>query len=287
MLAAIVVKRLKKELKVIFDPRSPFPEENITAKRWTGDSLTYNIWKKLEKYYLMQADVTIAIANTYVKHFNKIVPDAKFEVIPNNVDTDIFMSDKHAGAYFRHKFGIAKDEIIFIYSGSMGNNWNNADIYAKCLISLRRLSMKHRFIFLTPNTKELSKKLEQYKINTNEYFAISIQFNNMPKYLSIGDFGINLMEIKDIRMSIKTAEYLSMGLPIIINSNVLGAKELVEKYNIGFVVNIEDINLNELELFIKHKSKNLSRKCREIAVKKFATDIIAKKYHKIYLCLVT
>jgi len=282
MLAAIAVKRMKKGLKIVFDPRSPFPEENITANRWNRRSFTYKSWKKMEKLYLNNSDITIAIINTYVEHFKRISPNSKFVIIPNNVNVERFRLDKKFRACFRSKMGIAGSEIIFAYSGSMGNHWNNPKIYAKFLIKLREFNIKHRFLFLTPNTEELKSIFNQYGVRSNEYFVISVRLEDMPKYLSSADFGINLMERSDIRMSIKTCEYLAMGLPIIINSNVLGAKEIVERYGVGLIFrDIEDINLEEIRIFIQKKNQ-LTLKCREVACEKFSTEKVANQYASIY-----
>lgn len=285
MLAAMAVKKLKKRVKIVFDPRSPFPEENITANRWTERSFTYKLWKKIEKLYLNNSDITIAIANTYVEHFKKISPNSKFVIIPNNVDVQKFTLDKKFRVRFRSKMGIASNEIIFAYSGSMGNHWNNPKIYAKFLIKLRELGVKHRFLFLTPNINELKKKFDQYDIKSSEYLAIAARLEDMPKYLSTADFGINLMERPDIRMSIKTVEYLAMGLPIIINSKVLDAKEIVEHYGVGLILrDIENINLEEIRNFIQ-KRNQLTLKCRKVACKKFSTEKIAKQYVNIYIAV--
>lgn len=287
MLSSFVLNKIYPNLKVIFDPRSPFPEENITSGRWTNSSISYKTWKILEKIYLKYSDITVAITNSYIEHFNKIYSQSDFVVIPNNVDTTKFMPNEECRKNLRSKMGVEDNEIIFMYSGSLGNHWNNPYVYAKFIISLRKLNMKHRFLFLTPNTKEVKKIFYQYNIKDTEYFAISVDLTDMPKYLSMADFGLNLMERKDIRMSIKTCEYLAMGLPIIVNSNVLGAKEIIEQNNIGLVItNLTNINLEEIRLFIqKNNSKN--SKCRDIACKKFSTNEIAKKYISTYKSLRT
>ena len=207
-LSAIVVKKLIK-IRVIFDPRSDFPEENITAGWWTDSSLSYKIWKYLEKKYLTGSDVTIAIANTYVEHFKKISPYSKFVVIPNNVDVKKFKFGKKSCQKFRMKNGIKKDEILFCYSGSIGNHWHKPEIYAKFIIKLRKLSITHRFLFITHNIDMLKKTFNQFSIRQEEYFAVSSEFWDVPKYLSIADFGLIFMDRFKIAMAIKTAEYLA------------------------------------------------------------------------------
>jgi len=282
MLAAITIKKINKNLKIIFDPRSPFPEENITAGRWTEQSFTYKMWKYLEKRYLEESNVTIAIANTYVKHFRKISSQSNFVIVPNNVDVAKFISDNGIRENFRSKMGISDDEIVFAYSGSLGNHWNNPKVYAEFIIKLRTLNIKHCFLFIVPDIKELKYVFNQCGIKSDEYFAISADLPDVPKYLAMADLGLNLMEKEDIRVSIKTVEYLAMGLPIITNSKVLGAKEIIEQYNVGLVIDdLENIDLRKIENIAKNKDE-LSLRCREVACRVFSTDKIAKQYLEIY-----
>lgn len=282
MLAAITTKKIRKNIKLIFDPRSPFPEENITANRWNASSFSYKLWKNLEKQFLKDSDITVAITDTYVKHFKKISPRSGFAIIPNNVDVKRFMPNDKLRMSHRAELHLNDDEIIFAYSGSMGNHWNNPNIYAKFIIKLRQLNIKHRFLFLTPDKKVLKEIFDKYNIKKDEYFNICVEFNNVPKYLSIADFGINLMDKKDIRMSTKTCEYLAMGLPVVINLNVLGAKEIVEKYNVGLVIkDINKVNIEEVEEIINGKD-SISLECRKLAIEKFSNEKIARQYVDIY-----
>ncbi len=285
MLASIITKKIKKSIKIIFDPRSPFPEENITSGKWTKKSYTYKLWKILEKLYLKESDVTVAITNTYIEYFKKISPQSIFVIIPNNVDEKKFVPNDKLRMSLRAELRLNDDEIIFAYSGSMGNHWNNPNIYAKFIIILRQLNIKHRFLFLTPNKKLLKEIFDKYDIKTDEYFNICVEFNNVPKYLSIADLGINLMDKKDIRMSIKTCEYLAMGLPVVTNLNVLGAKEVVDQYKVGLIINdIENININRIENII-YERKYISLKCRRLAIEKYSNNKIATQYLKVYKSL--
>lgn len=280
----ILVKRLF-GAKVIFDPRSPFPEENVVAGRWDINSCTYKVWKLLEKKYLLESDVTIAIANTYTKHFVEIVKDGKFVEIPNNVDLKEFVVNEAFRAAFRSKLGICEEEIVFAYSGSLGNHWNDPRIYADFVVKTRDLNVKHRFLFITKDAAYLKKIFDQHNIVSSEYFVISTERADVPLYLSCADFGLNFMKRPDIRISVKTVEYLAMGLPLIINQNLLGGKELIERYKVGLVIDLNNLNLKELEDFILRKDQQLSLRCKKIALEKFSTKKVAEQYSKVYLSL--
>ncbi|MPQ46455.1 hypothetical protein GCQ56_05480 [Marinifilum sp. N1E240] len=277
-LASIAIKKLS-SAKIVFDPRSSFPEEQLISGK---ERITYNIWKYIEKIYLNNANVTVSITRTYTDHFKKAKYNTEFVEIPNNVDTNKFRPDKETKKRLRSQLGIGNDEIVFCYSGSLNNSWNDPNTYAEFIIQLRMLNIKHRFLFITLNIAQLKNSFNLYGIREEEYIAISCDLDEMPNNLAITDFGLNIMTKKDIRMSIKSAEYLAMGLPIVTNSNVLGAKEIIEKYNTGLV--LDNMNLKEINNLIISKEK-LSINCREVACEFFSTKKVAQEYSNIYKCL--
>ena len=280
-LPALMVKKIT-GAKVIFDPRSPFPEENITAGLWKEGSLSDKKWRNLEKTYLAHADATIAIAPSYSTHFLKIAPNANLYEIPNNVDLNVFEINIELRNSLRNKLGIGNDEIVFTYSGGLSNHWNNPRTYAEFIIKNREFDLKHRFLFITPFVDFLTNIFNEYKIDSNEYLAVSADFKEVPSYLSCADFGINLMSKPDIRISIKTVEYLAMKLPVIVNHNVIGASELIKKHNVGLIIDLEKPNLSELKYFINTKNKELSDRCRQVAFENYSTEKVAKKYSSVY-----
>lgn len=281
-LSAIAVKKLR-NTKVIFDPRSDFPEENVTSGSWGESSLSYKAWKFLEKIYLNNADTTIAIANTYVEHFRAISSKANFAVIPNNVDIKRFKRDEDFRQQFRKENNIQDDELIFCYCGNLGS-WHKPELYAKYMVKLKGLNTKHRFLFISPEVNTLENILPQYGISSTEYFAIHAGFSEVPRYLSVADFGMILMDRFKIAMAVKTPEYLSAGLPVITNSNAAGAKEVIEANGVGLVCDL-DSDLERLEEFIQgfvHRRQELSAKCRGVACRMFSNENIASKYAKLY-----
>ncbi len=282
-LAAIAVKKLR-NTKVIFDPRSDFPEENVTSGRWKESSLSYKVWKFLEKTYLNNADVTIAIANTYVEHFKAISSKPNLVVIPNNVDVGKFKRDENFRRQFRAENDVKDDELLFCYCGALGG-WHKAELYAKYMIKFRGLDTKHRFLFITHQVDILEKTLTGYGISSTEYFAIRASFSEVPKYLSAADLGMTLLDRPKIAMAVKTPEYLSVGLPVITNSNAAGAKEVVERNGVGLVFDL-DSDLERLEQFIQgfmHQRQELVAQCREVASRVFSNESVANQYAKLYI----
>jgi len=280
--AAIAVKKLF-GVKVVFDPRSPFVQEGVTKRTLESGSLTYLMWEKLEKLFLDASDMTITITESFEEYYSRLSDRVRFARIPNNVDVARFMRDTTQRNALRKKYGLGEGCIVLCYSGSLGESWNHPQLYGQLIIKLRVLGKDHKFLFITRNLDYLIKTFERMGISEGEYIAVTATPSEVPCYLSMADIGMNLMKIPDIRLSIKTVEYLSMGLPVITNHCVKGAKEIVEKFGVGYVLE-EDVKSADLEILKSFVMNAMiySENCREVACENFSTEVVAFKVNELY-----
>ena len=282
-----ILTTLATKAHVIFDPRSDYPEENITAGYWRKSSLSYNIWKKLEKFYLASSDVTVAISRTYIDHYKKLYEKARFSIIPNNVDTGLFVRDIEFRGAFRSMKGIGEDELILCYCGSLGQHWHNPDMYARYIIRCRGLKAKHRFLFITNDMADLSRSFKKNGIDGDEYILVSSRYADVPKYLSAADMGLVLMGDYKIALAVKTVEYLALGLPVITNANLASAAELIRDKGVG-VIDSGDAPIGLLDKFLddflRHREQ-YSSQCRKIAENNFSTQTVSRQYADLYSAL--
>jgi glycosyltransferase involved in cell wall biosynthesis len=285
---AIFFRLLFRQLKLVFDPRSSYPEENVTAGQWGNNSLSFRIWKFMERLFLNESDVTVCISGPFLHHFQSISGRGRFVHIPNNVNVRRFRRNNLFRTDFRNRYNIGTNEIIFCYSGSMGSSyWHTPALYASYIIRLRELIIKHRFLFIVPSFEGLKKSFQLCGIEKDEYIVVKSDFNKVHQYLSCADFGMILMNNKDTRMSIKTAEYLSLGLPIMTNSNVLGAKEIVEKNDAGIVMELNS-NIEALSKFcdsLLARKEQIAKKNRELARRLYSDDAVSSQYVNVYKSL--
>jgi glycosyltransferase involved in cell wall biosynthesis len=112
--------------------------------------------------------------------------------------------------------------------------------------------------------------------------VVTSDFADVPKYLSAADFGLMLLKEFKIAMGIKTVEYLSMGLPVITDTRAAGAKEVVDRYGVGLVIEDHDrIDLKALETLIRKKD-TMSPECRRVATERFSTQRVGAQYALLY-----
>ncbi len=281
-ISALVVKKIL-GTKFIFDPRSDFPEENITVGRWVETSISFKILKFLEKLFLRNSDATIAIANTYDEHFRRIFQDSRLYEIPNNVDIEKFTRDDSFRDAYRDENGIGR-KIVFCYEGSMGYHWHSPEIYAQYIMGMRGLRIDHIFLFVIPKSDvtPLKETFNKYGIGSAEYLVEHAGFDEVPKYLSVADFGLEFMERYKIAMGIKFVEYLAMGLPVIINSQVGGARTVIEEYGVGTILDLGQNNFLEQLIELIENKDEIANKSRSVAERLFSNEEVSKKYADLY-----
>ena len=279
--AASILKDLL-PARMVFDPRSDFPEENVTAGKWSAGSLTDRAWRRLERRLLQKADATIAITDSYVEHFRRVSHEARFHLVPNNVDTARFGRDIAFRETFRQTHGLGKHTLVFCYNGSMGTHWNSPVPYADFILRLRDLDIPHWFLFVTPDTGAVERAMKERQLSPEEYGIVSCGFDEVPKYLSVADIGTMFVTQARIALGIKSVECLAAGLPMIVNEKVAGAAEVVTKYGVGLVV--AEARAADLAAIrnLAAKKEEMYHACRQLAEARFSTTRVAEGYLQLY-----
>ena len=280
-LAGAILNIINK-LSYIFDPRSPFPEEHIVRGRWKSNSLNYHVWKFLEKWIVDRSTATIVTSNSFYMGLKYRSPYAKFIVLPNNVS----LSNKLNLNEF-HENNKQINKITLCYLGSLGQ-WNDEFLYLEFLQQLQKTNLNKfeaLFVILPMSIKRLKKAINEKNLNHRIIKVRSVLQKNVLPTIYPCTIGLQLMDHVDVRLSIKVVEYLAAGIPILTSGNVLGAADIVKKYDVGFILDSKWNNLKTAVDFINEVNSNREYwrlHCQKIASKNFSTKVISKGLLQIY-----
>ncbi len=252
---AIFLKKFIPDTAVLFDPRSDYPEENITAGVWNDKSKVFCFWKDTEKTFLKEADAVACIGPTYVDHYKRNHDSFNHFIAPNNVKCTEFQRNLAHRAEIRVNFDITESESVYVYLGGMSNHgWHRPDFYIKFYDQLSKVTHDFKFMFLVP--KHAASIVADAFDSRKNVFIFSPELHEVGKYLSAADFGMMFFHRSTIRIGTKIGEYLAASLPIVVNQNCIGAVALLNtNQELGCVV---DLGLGDLDIIDVFDENNLN-----------------------------
>lgn len=216
---SIMVNRLKKgSFKILFDADGLPIEERVDFSGLNKNGSLYRFLKKEERTMLINADTVITRTERAIQFHletSGIDDSNKFFKVVNGRDINLFKPSTDKNQFIRAELNLKEDTKVFVYSGSLGPQYG-WDIMIKIFKRYLQINYNSVFIILTGNM-EFAKKRIPASIQ-NHIIVKSVAFEEIPKYLSIGDFAFAIREPKPSMIGvapIKLGEYLLMGIPTI------------------------------------------------------------------------
>ena len=281
------VLKKQKGWKLIFDMRSLFPEENITKGEFTLNDKSFKMWKDLEKYIIKSADATIGVSQPMVDDVLHIHPNANAILIPCCVNTDIYAFNEQIREQ-RRETNSWDNKLVVVYEGSLSfSSWNNIRNYLSYFSLILEVRPDAHFLIITPSKNiDLPAMMGEYGIKNSQYTVKEAIGYELAGWLSASDIGLQVMSrVPDshTRLGIKFVEYLSCGLPVIVNSNVGGAARIINDRDVGIVIDFEEKEKAKRKISFLFSKLSASRiQCIDTAKKIFSTKVCAKRYVQIY-----
>lgn len=190
----------------------------------------------IEKYFIKKVDMVLTTGEMdteFLKNFYSIKNVITVRNIPLYQEPE-FKYD------FRAKYNIAPEKKLLLYQGIMIDG-RGIPIIIKLLQKIQNAV----FILLGEGSEkekfnELAKKL---KVNDKVFFAGSYPQNELINYTASADIGLALIENISISyyhaLPNKLFEYIMANVPVV-SCNLPQMKNIVEKYNVGKVVDLSN-----------------------------------------------
>ena len=183
-----------------------------------------------------------------------------------------------------------KEKIVCVYAGKLGGIYLKEEVFDFIRVCYDHWKDNFRFLMLT-NATEAEIASERIRVGLPEEIIISqfVFHKEIPRYLSLGDFALNPVKpvpTKRYCTPIKDGEYWAMGLPVVISPDISEDSAIIEKENIGVVMNFanheEMVNaVFKIEGLLKNEL-GLKKKIRKIATIYRSFAIAEIIYKSIY-----
>ncbi len=295
IIPALCASPLQEEgVKLIFDIRGFWADERVEGKIWNMNipiyRYLYKYFKKKEKQLFENAEAIVTLthnAKNYIsKHFKS---KELFGVVPCTVDLNHFKRRKEEQCINREDLNLNKEDIVFCYSGSLGTRYLTSELL-DCFQEISRKYSQAKLLFITKSdTANLNEELRKRNLSTRTVIT-SCNYADIPSYIQLCDIAIYFIYSGFSGKAVsptKQAEFLSMGVPVIVNSEIGDTEEIIGKEEVGFVIDHFTNEQYEGVANAVSRLKGISQeRCRDVAKKYFDLSDGIETYHRIYSNLV-
>ncbi len=236
-------------IRFLHDIREFYADSRVEGRIWDiGNPLfkiIYRFFKRKEQEQIKQSDGIVCLTYAAEKiiqqepMYKKSVP---LKVIPCCADLNLFDPSKITAAQkgqLKKELGIAENDFIISYLGSIGGWYMTAEMLRFCkLLSDKKPEAK--FLFISPHNHDvIAREASKYGLPADKLIVKHGKRNEIPALLSLSSYSIFFIRPCYSKLSsspTKHGEIMAMGIPVITNSGVGDVREIIERYNSGYVV---------------------------------------------------
>lgn len=247
----LVALYLKKKLGIKFmnDIRGFWADERVDGGMWDLKNplykTVYNFFRKKEDEAVQVADYNTCL--TYrgkeeILKWKNVPQPVDVAVVPCSVDLELFNPntiDTDLKLAFKKELGIADTDFIVSYLGSIGGWYLTGEMLQFCKILLDK-KPSAKFLFISNNNHEdIIAAAKVFDIPPEKIIVKFGKRHEVPVLLSFSNYSLFFIKPCYSKLSsspTKHGEIMAMGIPVIANSGVGDVKEIVEKYQAGFVL---------------------------------------------------
>lgn len=248
-LVADALRTLVPSARFLFDCRGLLADEYADAGHWQRRSFAFHALKLAERRLMRRSDAVVLLTQ---RIRNWLVDDARLlpattpvEIVPCCVDLERFQPSRDARAATRAKLE-AGERFVLAYSGTLGS-WYREDAMAGFFRALRNRVPALFLVISHSPTDRLEGLLQAKGIDRTDYRIVRARPHEMPGYLSGADAGVSFIQPSFSKMAsspTKIAEYLAMGLPVVMNRGVGDGDRLLPS---PAIVDAGDMEASQLE----------------------------------------
>ncbi len=241
--------------KIIYDGRGAITSEQIEYGVYNGTGIENEIFK-IERIAVLNSHYRIAVSKKLIEYW-------KYNFNYQSNDHVVIPSCSNKFFDFDIENFKEKKEIIIIFSGSL-SKWHSFDLMIKHFETFLISSKKVKILILSKPNSKFDLLLEKFPKRVSIDWVKPSHVKNI---LINADYGYVYREssiTNEVASPVKIAEYLSCGLKIIISKNLGDYSELVNNYNLGFNLDIQNtlplfkVNIKEKFRISKFAKENLS-----------------------------
>ena len=239
----------KYQVRFLNDIREFYADSRIDGGMWPQTNFVYKTiyryFKKNEEKQVKYSDGIVCLtyaAEKIIQQWPVYNSKISLQVIPCSVDLDLFDPSsikEEQKTELRKDLGILPGDKIFTYLGSIGGWYLTDEMMKMCSVISRHIPAA-RFLFISPHLHDtITAAAAKQGLEVGKIITQHASRNEVPLLLSLGEYAVFFIKpcySKQSSSPTKHGEIMAMGIPVITNDGVGDVKEIVQKYNGGYVI---------------------------------------------------
>jgi glycosyltransferase involved in cell wall biosynthesis len=211
--------------RLLFDCRGLVADEYADFGHWRRDTARYRLLKAAETNLFRHADAIVVLTDrmrAWLREEAQLVPSATpIDVIPCCVDLERFARDEDARASARAELD-AGERFVLAYAGNLGA-WYCDEQMAELFAAVRRRRPALFAVYSRSSPERLRAALHRRGVRDEDVHIAAAPPEEMPRRLMAGDAAVSFAEPRFSKIAsspVKVAEYLAVGMPVVVNRGV-------------------------------------------------------------------
>lgn len=276
--------------RLLFDCRGLVADEYADFGHWQRGSLRYRLFKGAENQLFRRADALVVLTDRLRRFLRDqaLVPErTPIEVIPCCVDLDRFRVDDQARAEQRQALE-AGDRFVLVYAGNLG--WGCVEPLAELFAAIRRRRPALFAVYSEEQAEELRAALARRGVAPADLRIAAAAPDEMPRRLAAGDAGVFFAQPRFSKIAssaVKVAEYLAVGLPVVVNRGIGDQDALIGAapdlvFDAGHL-GAREIDAAATRLLASPPEPARSRRAHALAADRYGLEAIGvARYRRLY-----
>jgi glycosyltransferase involved in cell wall biosynthesis len=276
--------------RFLFDVRGLLGEEYVDAGHWSAESFRYRLLKRFERRLFAHADGVVVLTERHRRYLYEdsrlVARETPIEVVPTCVDVRRFSATAEGRARWRNELG-AGGRFVLVYAGTLGA-WYREEEMVRLYAGLRRRRPATFALYTHSPTDRFYAALARLLIPREEVVVRRVSPSEMPAALAAADAAVSFITPCFSKLGsspTKTAEYLAMGLPTVLNRGIGDSNQLIDE--VPAVIDAGGLHEEEIEraadILATANLDSLRESARRAAVERFSIDDVGiPRYCRLY-----
>jgi glycosyltransferase involved in cell wall biosynthesis len=278
LLASLARRAFGLHARVVFDTRGAFPEECVMRHSFARASLSFLVWKRIERKLFGTADLIVNISEEFSSYVRKLSPRARCITIHASTDLRAFEMQP-ARDRTRSRLCIPPSAKVLAYIGNLSaHGYHSLELVAGVFQALSAAVRAETHLLIVSQSPRdyIRATLAHSGVDLGKvHLHASNSIYESAELLSCADYGVfpfqqSLSRIAGVMaktmIGSKIAEYLAAGLPVIANCLASGVRRLVVTNGVGIIFDPAQLHRLAAELsMVDLDLEAYGVRCREAA----------------------